>query len=163
MNLPGIRSIRLMRKNTIESAGTRRAPASGLTRSMLMTGVVVASLGMGHASLAAADDFGRLFFTPAQRTQLENARARNLTLPPGQRHSGSADEATAPLRFDGMLIRSDGKTQHWANGERQPDGALVSGLKPGQVRANGRVYEPYQVLRPASPTPAEPAEKGAVP
>jgi hypothetical protein len=24
----------------------------------------------------------------------------------------------------------------------------VAGLKPGQIRAGGKVYEPYQVLRP---------------
>jgi hypothetical protein len=27
----------------------------------------------------------------------------------------------------------------------------VKGLKPGQIRADGKVYEPYQVLRPAAP------------
>jgi hypothetical protein len=29
----------------------------------------------------------------------------------------------------------------------------VAGLKPGQIRADGKVYEPYQVLRPGSAAP----------
>jgi hypothetical protein len=71
-------------------------------------------------------------------------------------------DATAPLRYDGVLIRSDGKTTRWIDGKAQPDGAGVSGLKPGQIRADGKVYEPYQVLRP-SPNPAEPGTKDSAP
>jgi len=42
--------------------------------------VLLFPLGAGGASLAAAPaDPGRLFYTPAQRAQLEAARVRNVT------------------------------------------------------------------------------------
>ena len=112
--------------------------------------------------MAAPADPGRLFFTPAQRAQLEDARARNVTPPaPGQQTSSAS--APAPLRYDGVVIRSDGKTTRWVDGKAQRDGSAVSGLKPGQIRANGKVYEPYQVLRPRPPQPAGPDMKESAP
>jgi hypothetical protein len=118
-------------------------------------------LGSIGTSLAAPADPGRLFFTPAQRAQLEDARARNVTPPgPGQQ---AADRAPAPLRYDGLVIRSDGKTTRWIDGKAQRDGSAVSGLKPGQIRANGKVYEPYQVVRPTLPVAADPDSKESAP
>ena len=110
----------------------------------------LAGIGTGAAAVA---DPGRLFFTPAQRAQLEAARARNGTQPaPGQQ--SASDSTPAPLRYDGVVIRSDGETTRCIDGKAQRDGAAAPGLKPGQIRANGRVYEPYQVLRPLPPPPA---------
>ena len=113
--------------------------------------------------LAAPADPGRLFFTPAQRARLEAARARNVTPPGGPGPQISPDGAPAPLRYDGVVIRSDGQTTRWVDGKAQRDGAAVSGLKPGQIRADGKVYEPYQVLRPTPPTPAGPDMKESAP
>ena len=115
--------------------------------------ILALCLGSAGTGMAAPADPGRLFFTPAQRAQLEDARARNVT-PPGPGQQISSDSAPAPLRYDGVVIRSDGKTTRWIDGKAQRDGSAVSGLKPGQIRANGRVYEPYQALRPLSPQPA---------
>jgi len=97
---------------------------------------------------------GRLFYTPAQRAQLEAARARNVT----QVRQAVPDVAPPPVRFDGVVIRSDGKTTRWINGQPQAGASGVAGLKPGQIRADGKVYEPYQVLRPspAAPVAEEP-------
>lgn len=120
---------------------------------------VLAAGGIAPAR-AEAPDPGRLFFTPVQRAQLEAARARSQ---PGQGKQAPADDAPAPLRYDGVVIRSDGKTTRWVDGRPQLDGAAVSGLKPGQVRADGKVYEPYQVLRPLPPTPSAPGEKESAP
>jgi len=110
---------------------------------------------------AAAADPGRLFFTPAQRAQLEAARARDISQP-GQGHQ-AADSAPAHLRYDGVVIRSDGKTTRWIDGKARRDGPAVSGLKPGQIRANGRIYEPYQVLRPLPQPAASPEMKESAP
>jgi hypothetical protein len=91
----------------------------------------------GHAA-----DLGRLFYTPAERAQLEAARARNVT---GER-PGAAPAAAPPQRFDGVVIRSDGTATRWVNGRPHAGAPAAGGLKPGQTRAGGRVYEPYQLL-----------------
>jgi hypothetical protein len=115
--------------------------------------MLVLCLGSVGTGVAAADP-GRLFFTPAQRAQLEAARAHDVTPSvPGQQTTSAS--APAPLRYDGVVIRSDGRTTRWIDGKAQRDGSAVSGLKPGQVRANGKVYEPYQVLRPTPRNPAK--------
>ena len=97
---------------------------------------------------------GRLFYTPAQRAQLEAARARNVTQVSQARGPAAGPP---PVRFDGLVIRSDGNSTRWVDGQPQIGTSGVSGLKPGQIRADGKVYEPYQVLRP-SPDPASAKE-----
>jgi hypothetical protein len=64
------------------------------------------------------------------------------------------------VAFDGVLIRSDGKTTRWVDGKAQVGTSGISNMKPGQIRANGKVYEPYQVLRPQ---PAAGSEKEPTP
>jgi len=108
------------------------------------------SLCLCGSGFAATADPGRLFYTPAQRAQLEAARARNVTQ---VRQAAPDTGAPPPIRYDGVVIRSDGKTTRWVDGQPQTGASGVAGLKPGQIRADGRVYEPYQVLRP-SPEPA---------
>lgn len=96
-----------------------------------------------------AADLGRLFYTPAERAQLEAARARSVSQAP----SAAAATPAPPQRFDGVVIRSDGASTRWVNGRPLAGAAGASGLKPGQTRAGGRVFEPYQVLRPATEAP----------
>jgi len=115
--------------------------------------LLLIALGMSGECLAA--DPGRLFYTPAERAQLEAARAGNAT------QSRQAEPASAhPLRFDGVVIRSDGRSTSWVNGQLRSGASAMAGLKPGQLRADGKVYEPYQVLRlgPARMTHEEPAQ-----
>ena len=100
---------------------------------------------------------GRLFYTPAQRAQLETARARNVTQIARPKQDVPVS-ASAPIRFDGVVIRSDGQSTRWVDGKAEIGTPSVKGLKPGQTRVNGKVYEPYQVLRP---TPAARLEQGA--
>ncbi|MFZ0107478.1 MAG: hypothetical protein WAK92_11515 [Thiobacillus sp.] len=107
-------------------------------------GLMLAAAGLSGACLAnPATDPGRLFYTPEQRAQLEAARDRNVT----QTRHASPTATPAPLRFDGMVIRSDGKSTSWVNGRPQVGASGVKGLKPGQIQADGKVYEPYQILR----------------
>lgn len=116
------------------------------------------TLGMCGPSLAA--DPGRLFYTPEQRAQLEAARTRNVTqVKPSVPTLVAHDVAPPTVRFDGMVVRSDGKNTRWVNGQPQAGASSVAGLKPGQIRSEGKVYEPYQVLRPSPATPVveEPA------
>jgi hypothetical protein len=114
-------------------------------------------------SQAAPDELGRLFYTPAQRAQLETARANNVTQHATQTKRGAPAGAPAPLRYDGVVIRSDGTTTRWIDGKAEAGASSVKGLKPGQIRADGKVYEPYQVLRPAAPSPSAPDVKASQP
>ncbi|OYY81228.1 MAG: hypothetical protein B7Y33_02150 [Hydrogenophilales bacterium 16-62-9] len=116
----------------------------------------------GSGFAAPSDLPGRLFYTPAQRAQLETARARNVTQRAGPKQDKPASPP-APLRFDGVVIRSDGQSTRWVDGKAEVGASSVTGLKPGQIRANGKVYEPYQVLRPQAPSPAEQATKEGAP
>ena len=113
----------------------------------LSLALVLTAAGLSSACLAnPVSDPGRLFYSPEQRAQLEAARDRNVT----QARQTSPDITPPPLRFDGMVIRSDGKGTSWVNGQPQVGTTGVKGLKPGQIQANGKVYEPYQMLRPSS-------------
>ena len=115
------------------------------------------SLCLCGSGFAATADPGRLFYTPDQRAQLEVARARNVT----QLRQAAPDAgAPPPVRYDGVLVRSDGKTTRWVDGQPRTGAAGVAGLKPGQIRADGKIYEPYQVLRP---NPVETREKESTP
>lgn len=110
---------------------------------------VLGPLSPGGAGESRAADLGRLFYTPEQRADLEAARARG-TRPARPATRGAA----APVRFDGVVIRSDGHSTSWVNGKPQPGTSGAGGLKPGQVRAAGKVYEPYQLLPPIPEAPA---------
>lgn len=113
-------------------------------------------LALAGSGVSLAADPGRLFYTPAQRAQLEAARDRNVS----RVESRAPVFNAAPVRFDGMVIRSDGQGTAWVDGRPQAGSGGVPGLKPGQIRADERVYEPYQVLRPG---PAAPADKAPTP
>ena len=123
----------------------RTPPPGSLARLAALSLVV-----LGLASESPAADLGRLFYTPAQRAQLEAARARNVTQAPS---AAPAAAAAPPQRFDGVVIRSDGASTSWINGRPHTGVSGAAGLKPGQVRSAGQVYEPYQVLRPAGEEP----------
>lgn len=101
---------------------------------------------------------GRLFYTPSQREMLVNARTNKVT----DIQKSSAPPVSAPLRFDGMITRSDGVTTHWINGRPHVGQPSLPNLKPGQTRAQQQVYEPYQVLLPNDPvkTPTPAPEPG---
>ena len=121
---------------------------------------------IAHSAVAPAIESpipGRLFYTPAQRIMLNNARLHQVTdLPKASTPTNSTPQVSAPVSFDGVITRSDGIATHWINGRPHVGRSSnkVRNLKPGQTRATQKVYEPYQVLRPApalapSPAPSE--------
>ena len=112
-------------------------------------------IALGASGECLGADPGRLFYTPAERAQLEAARAGNVT-----QSRQAAPAGAHPLRLDGVVIRSDGRSVSWVNGQLRSGAPAIAGLKPGQLRADGNVYEPYQVLRPrpAPTTHEEPAQ-----
>jgi hypothetical protein len=75
------------------------------------------------AGQAAAQELGRLFFTPEQRDALDARRKARLPDKP-------AASAPAPTtRIDGTVKRSRGKSTVWVNGEAVPDGTQPEGLR----------------------------------
>ena len=62
----------------------------------------------------AAEDLGRLFFTPQQRQDLDRRRAANA-----QEAAAIIQEST--LTLQGQVSRSGGKTTTWINGVPQQD------------------------------------------
>lgn len=95
---------------------------------------------------------GRLFYTPAQRSMLNDARTRQVTDLPKVSASGygTSPASSAPVSFDGVITRSDGVATHWINGRPHVGSTSnnIRNLKPGQTRAAQKVYEPYQILQP---------------
>jgi len=103
----------------------------------------------------AADDLGRLFFTPEQRKTLDARRKARVPDKP------AAAIASPTVRLDGYVKRSGGKSTVWVNSEpvESPahlpesseapvavstgDGARPARLKPGETldRGNGDVSD----------------------
>jgi hypothetical protein len=86
-------------------------------------------LALAGNSAAAAENLGRLFFTPQQRQDLDRRRQANI--------QESAVTVNNSLTVNGQVSRSHGKTTVWINGvpqestRRPPDPAMVS-LPNGQ-------------------------------
>lgn len=132
------------------------------SRAVMLCWLMMLSLFTSPPCLAEQPEPGRLFYTPAQRAQLESARTRNVTQ---LANPNKADKPASvpPLRYDGVVTRSDGQSTRWVDGKAEFGESSVKGMKPGQTRANDRIYEPYQVLRPRAASPADPAAKEATP
>jgi len=143
----------------LQKADPTRPRTRSALRRFMASWLAVLSLFAAGPSLAASPELGRLFYSPVQRSQLESARARHVTQSIGQTHPAPPP----PLRYDGLVIRSDGQTTRWVDGKAQAGASGVADLKPGQIRAGGKVYEPYQVLRPTASTAAGPLTKETAP
>lgn len=116
--------------------------------------ILSVSLGLTAQVMAAPERYtpipGRLFYSPAQRGMLGKARVNQVTEMPKTHAAAPTPQAPSPVSFDGILTRSDGVSTHWINGRAHVGrtSAEVRNLKPGQTRAERKVYESYQVLRP---------------
>jgi hypothetical protein len=85
---------------------------SRLASSLLNASVLAVLLAAGGA--AAAQDIGRLFFTPQQREDLD--RRRNTVTP-----ETTAAPVESEVTVNGRVTRSSGKTTTWVNGQPQYD------------------------------------------
>lgn len=149
---------------------------------------VLACVACVTGAAEAAEALGRLFFAPAQRAQLDAARAQHDRRPPG-----AADtEQAAPrgpdvVTYSGMVRRDDGKSTVWINGkpitERTRDGdvSVVGVRRDGAVSVavpqadrsaslrvgqsmevtSGTIEESYARRATRYTPPAKPAPAGA--
>lgn len=127
-----------------------------------MLSLLVAAVLWVFAGSVAAQELGRLFFTPEQRQALDARRKARVPDKP------AATAVAAPtLRLDGYVKRAAGRSTVWVNGESlgeggQPDAPRIGAggtdsrvsvsvgesasridLKPGEVldRGNGEVRD----------------------
>ncbi len=124
-----------------------------------MKSAVAVLLGAVLASAAAvceAQELGRLFFTPEQRSALDARRKARMPDKPA-----AATVASPTTRLDGYVKRSGGRSTVWVNGETADDARPPAGgsdsrvgvpagegrarveLKPGETldRGNGEVRD----------------------
>lgn len=97
-----------------------------------------AGIVLGAAQGAQAQELGRLFFTPEQRAALDARRKARVP-----------DKPAAPViespttRVNGAVIRRDGKSTVWVDGEMIPEGAQPAGARVVQRgAASGSVSIP---------------------
>jgi hypothetical protein len=80
--------------------------------------------GLSAPRPAAADELGRLFFTPQQRQELDRRRASNV--------QEKEVVVESSVTVSGHVARSSGKTTTWVNGVPQYD--TYSGRDPSRVQ-----------------------------
>ncbi len=71
------------------------------------------------ASASGAQEFGRLFFTPEQRAALDARRKARVPDKP----AAAPTVASPTTRLDGYVVRSEGRSTIWVNGESLQDGS----------------------------------------
>jgi hypothetical protein len=81
--------------------------------------VLVGVLLLAGAGAAAAQELGRLFFTPQQRAELDARRKSRVPDKP----AAVAVVESPRTRLDGYVKRSGGKSTVWVNGDPVPVGA----------------------------------------
>jgi len=105
-----------------------------MTRALLALALALAAGGV-----PAAEPLGRLFFTPAQRAQLDVARGQKSRGTPA-----SEQEEAAPVpevvTYGGIVRRNDGKTTVWINNRAVNDGKSADRLPvASRVRPDGSI------------------------
>lgn len=98
----------------------------------------------GMADVAvSADAFGRLFFSPAQRTQLDAARAQRDRRRPVTEASDTTESPVPQgpdvVTYNGVVRRSDGKSTVWINGKPMTERTRDSDVNVVGVRRDGTV------------------------
>jgi hypothetical protein len=89
------------------------------------------------ADSCGAQQFGRLFFTPEQRAALDARRKARVPDKPA-----AAPVAASPTtRLDGYVVRSQGRSTVWVNGESLQEGAAET-LRDPNRGGEGRVRVP---------------------
>ena len=87
----------------------------------------------------AAQEVGRLFFTPEQRAAMDARRKARVPDKP----AAAAVAASPTTRVDGYVRRSQGPTTAFVNGESVPVGAQADSPQIVRERGDARVSIPF--------------------
>ena len=100
--------------------------------------ILAALLGATAATDTAAQDLGRLFFTPDQRAALD---ARRKARVPDK--AAATPQVESPVtRVNGVVQRAGGKSTVWVNGEAIPEAAQAGAQGTPRPAGTGRVSVP---------------------
>lgn len=99
---------------------------------------IVLAIAILPGSALAQDKLGRLFFTPAERTSLDNQRRialDELNRPVRKEREPDLPKAPPPKMFtlNGVVRRSDGETTIWVNNQAAHDGFRDMDVLPGSI------------------------------
>jgi hypothetical protein len=90
---------------------------------------------------AYAQSLDRFFFTPAERAELDVARAKKKQTPapgPLSEAPAASSQQSQTLTYTGVVRRSDGRSMLWINGRLGDEQEALAGLDVhGRVRADG--------------------------
>ena len=101
--------------------------------------LVTLALAVAWPPSFAAEPLGRLFYTPAQRAQMDAARSQK-SRPPVASEQEQAASMPEVVTFDGVVRRSDGRTTVWINNRAINDGKAVGGVPlASRLRPDGSV------------------------
>ena len=101
--------------------------------------LIVFSVSIANAA-KAEQPLGRLFFTPAERAQLDQARTHKHRSPQSTAPEPVASPATQTITYSGIVRRSDGKSILWLNNRAAEEKEALAGLPvDGRVGADGAV------------------------
>jgi hypothetical protein len=103
----------------------------------LLVLALVTGAGLFAPRPAAADELGRLFYTPQQRQELDRRRASNVP-------EKEAAVVESSVTVNGHVARSSGKTTTWVNGVPQYD--AYSGRDPARVHLQDGTVKIGQTL-----------------
>src|SRR6266704_3600373 len=102
-------------------------PATALV-SLSWAALVAVGLAMPGSASAQVQEMGRLFFTPEQRAALDARRKARVPDKP----AASPVAASPTTRLDGYVVRSEGRSTVWVNGESLQDGSAEGLRDPGR-------------------------------
>ncbi len=138
--------------NNLLKGSRASRPHVGGTPALSMAFILLVSL---TPAAAQADNLGRLFFTPEQRTQLDHGRARNATADSGR---------ASVLTVSGIVQKHGGARTVWINGvpqnagdsdERSPEALPVA--VPGKSQpVKIKVGQKFLLEQPAPQNPITP-------
>ncbi|HTP62302.1 MAG TPA: hypothetical protein VMJ14_09490 [Burkholderiales bacterium] len=107
-------------------------------RAAMLAAMLAALLGATASTDAVAQELGRLFFTPEQRTALDARRKARVPDKPA-----ATPQVESPItRVNGEVQRSGGKSTVWVNGEAIPESASPAGQAAPRAVGPGRVSIP---------------------
>jgi len=100
--------------------------------------ILTGLLGAAAAAGTAAQELGRLFFTPEQRTALDARRKARVPDKPA-----ATPQAESPVtRVNGVVQRAGGRSTVWVNGEAIPESAQAGAQGAPRAAGAGRVSVP---------------------